>query len=97
MLDIELSPWRENSLNNELEAVPQFTEYLGIQIPHIEVQLQPGRDVASLIEAAANNWYLKQLGYSAAEDFMKRIETKCSRKAALGKQRNTFCPVFCRE
>lgn len=76
VLDIELSPWRENSLNNELEAVPQFTEYLGIQIPHIEVQLQPGRDVASLIEAAANNWYLKQLGYSAAEDFMKRIENE---------------------
>lgn len=76
VLDIELVPWRENSLNNELEAVPQFTEYLGIQIPHIEVQLQPGRDVASLIEAAANNWYLKQLGYSAAEDFMKRIENE---------------------
>ncbi|AVV58223.1 HPr kinase/phosphorylase [Paenibacillus glucanolyticus] len=76
VLDIELSPWQDNSLNNELEAVPQFTEYLGIQIPHIEIQLQPGRDVASLIEAAANNWYLKQLGYSAAEDFMKRVENE---------------------
>ncbi|KOP68526.1 serine kinase [Bacillus sp. FJAT-18019] len=74
VLDIELCPWKEDSLNNELEAVPQFTEYLGIQIPHIEVQLQPGRDVASLIEAAANNWYLRQLGYSAAEEFMKRVE-----------------------
>lgn len=74
VLDIELAPWQENSLNNELELVPQFTNYLGVQIPHIVVQLQPGRDVAGLIEAAANNWYLKQLGYSAAEDFMKRIE-----------------------
>ncbi|MEK3735080.1 MULTISPECIES: HPr(Ser) kinase/phosphatase [Paenibacillus] len=76
VLDIELSPWRENALNNELEVVPQFTEYLGIQIPHLEVQLQPGRDVAGLIEAAANNWYLKQLGYSAAEDFMSRIQNE---------------------
>ncbi|MCK8486565.1 HPr(Ser) kinase/phosphatase [Paenibacillus sp. MBLB2552] len=74
VLDIELVPWKENALNNELETVPQFTEYLGVQIPHIEIQLQPGRDVTGLIEAAANNWYLKQLGYSAAEDFMKRIE-----------------------
>jgi HPr kinase/phosphorylase len=32
------------------------------------------RDVAGLIEAAANNWYLKQLGYSAVDEFMKRIE-----------------------
>jgi Hpr(Ser) kinase/phosphatase len=74
VLDIELCPWQENSLNNELEQVTQYTEYLGVKIPHIEVQLQPGRDVAGLIEAAANNWYLKQLGYSAVEEFMKRIE-----------------------
>jgi len=74
VLDIELTPWQGDSLNNELEVVPQFTDYLGVQIPHIEIQLQPGRDVAGLIEAAANNWYLKQLGYSAAEEFMKRIE-----------------------
>lgn len=74
VLDIELSPWKENSLNNDLEVVPQFSEYLGVQIPYMEIQLQPGRDVAGLIEAAANNWYLKQLGYSAAEEFMKRIE-----------------------
>ncbi|WMT40905.1 HPr(Ser) kinase/phosphatase [Paenibacillus sp. D2_2] len=74
VLDIELTPWKGDSLNNELEVVPQFTDYLGVQIPHIEIQLQPGRDVAGLIEAAANNWYLKQLGYSAAEEFMKRIE-----------------------
>lgn len=74
VLDIELVPWKENALNNELETVPQFTEYLGVQIPHIEIQLQPGRDVAGLIEAAANNWYLKQLGYSAVDEFMKRIE-----------------------
>lgn len=74
VLDIELTPWKGDSLNNELEVVPHFTDYLGVQIPHIEIQLQPGRDVAGLIEAAANNWYLKQLGYSAAEEFMKRIE-----------------------
>lgn len=76
VLDIELAPWREDSLNNELEVIPQFTEYLGVKIPHIEVQLQPGRDVAGLIEAAANNWYLKQLGYSAVEEFMQRIENE---------------------
>ncbi|GGG72085.1 HPr(Ser) kinase/phosphatase [Paenibacillus radicis (ex Gao et al. 2016)] len=74
VLDIELSPWQENALNNELEVIPQFTEYLGVQIPHIEIQLQPGRDVAGLIEAAANNWYLKQHGYSAVDEFMKRVE-----------------------
>jgi HPr kinase/phosphorylase len=73
-LDIELTQWRENTLNNELEVESKFVDYMGVQIPHIEIQLQPGRDVGGLIEAAANNWYLQQLGYSAAEDFMQRLE-----------------------
>ncbi|TVY03342.1 HPr(Ser) kinase/phosphatase [Cohnella terricola] len=74
VLDIELSPWQDKALNNDLELEPKTTEYMGVRIPHIEIQLQPGRDVAGMIEAAANSWYLKQQGYSAAEEFMKRIE-----------------------
>lgn len=75
VLDIELTTWREGELSNALELEPKFTEYMGVQIPHIEIPLQPGRDVAGLIEAAANNWYLKQLGYSAVEEFMQRIQS----------------------
>lgn len=74
-LDIELTKWQKNSLNNELEVKSTFTEYMDVQVPHLEIQLQPGRDVAGLIEAAANNWYLKQQGYSAAEEFMRRLES----------------------
>lgn len=73
-LDIELTQWADNSLNNELELETKYVEYMDVQIPHIQIQLQPGRDIAGLIEAAANNWYLHQQGYSAAEEFMKRIE-----------------------
>jgi len=73
-LDIELTRWRDNELNNDLDLEPQFVEYMGVKIPHVEIQLQPGRDVAGLIEAACNNWYLKQQGYSAMEDFMKRLD-----------------------
>lgn len=78
VLDIELTKWQNDALNNELELEPKFTEYMDIRIPHIEIQLQPGRDVAGLVEAAANNWYLRQQGYSAAEDFMKRIQSDLS-------------------
>lgn len=66
--------WQEHALNNDLELEPCFTEYMDIKIPHIEIQLQPGRDVAGLVEAAANNWYLRQQGYSAAEEFMQRLQ-----------------------
>ena len=75
VLDIELTKWQEHALNNDLELEPTFTDYMDIPIPHIEIQLQPGRDVAGLIEAAANNWYLRQQGYSAAEEFMQRLQS----------------------
>jgi HPr kinase/phosphorylase len=74
VLDIELTPWEDKALNNELELTPKLSEYLGVNIPYIEIQLQPGRDVAGLIEAAANSWYLKQQGYSAVEEFMQRLQ-----------------------
>lgn len=75
VLDIELTKWQDQTLNNELELEAKFVDYLEVPIPHIEIQLQPGRDVAGLIEAAANNWYLRQQGYSAMEDFMKRLQS----------------------
>ena len=73
-LDIKLTKWDDDSLNNELEIEPKFRKYMGVSVPHIEIQLQPGRDVAGLIEAAANNWYLQQQGYSAMDEFVERIE-----------------------
>lgn len=74
VLDIELTKWQENDLNNDLELEPKFSEYMDVRVPHIEIQLQPGRDVAGLVEAAANNWYLRMQGYSAMDEFMKRLE-----------------------
>lgn len=73
VLDIELTKWKDNELYNDLELEPKYTTYMDVRIPHIQIQLQPGRDVAGLVEAAAHNWYLRQQGYSAAEEFMKRL------------------------
>lgn len=73
-LDIHLTKWEKDALYNDLEQEFHYTEYMSVKIPSMEIQLQPGRDVAGLIEAAANNWYLKEQGYSAAEEFMSRIE-----------------------
>src|SRR5699024_5235810 len=68
-LEIELTKWQGDSLYNDLEVETKFTSYMDVEIPYIQIQLKPGRDVVGLIEAAVNNWYLKQQGYSAAEEF----------------------------
>src|SRR5699024_6731190 len=79
-LDIELTKWQDNYLYNELEVEMKTKSYMGVEIPSLEIQLKPGRDIAGLIEAAVNNWYLKEQGYSAAEEFMERIEQETDEK-----------------
>src|SRR5690625_5123840 len=80
-LDIELTKWQDNYLYNELEVEMKTKSYMDVEIPSLEIQLKPGRDVVGLIEAAVNNWYLKEQGYSAAEEFMERIEQEADEKA----------------
>lgn len=75
-LEIKLTKWEKDALYNELDQEFEYTDFMGVKIPSFEIQLQPGRDVAGLIEAAANNWYLKQQGYSAVQEFMSRIEAE---------------------
>lgn len=75
-LDIELTKWEGTSLYNDLDVETEITSYMDVEIPSMQIQLKPGRDVVGLIEAAVNNWYLKQQGYNAAEDFMQRIENE---------------------
>lgn len=74
VLDIELIKWKENELYNDLELEPEYSNYMDVKIPYIQISLQPGRDVAGLVEAAAHSWYLRQQGYSAAEEFMSRLK-----------------------
>ena len=73
-LDIELTKWEGSSLYNELDVETKTQTYMDVEIPSMQIQLKPGRDVVGLIEAAVNNWYLKQQGYNAADDFIERIE-----------------------
>jgi HPr kinase/phosphorylase len=83
-LDIQLTKWEKDALYNDLDQEFHYTDYMGVKIPSMEIQLQPGRDVAGLIEAAANNWYLKQQGYSAAEEFRSRIEADITKSDREG-------------
>lgn len=73
-IDIELTKWDDKQLYNDLEVKAQYSDYMGVKIPYYQIQLKPGRDVVGLIEATIRNWYLKQQGYSAADEFMKRLE-----------------------
>ncbi len=46
---------------------------LGLRIPHVELPVAPGRDMAQLIEVAALDQKLKSLGHDSAVEFNKKL------------------------
>ena len=50
-----------------------YYEILGIKVPHIELYVRPGRDIARLIEVAAMVQALKRMGHDPAKDFNDRL------------------------
>lgn len=72
-LDIVLSSWDEKKYYDAIEHSNETIEYLDVSVPHLEIPVRPGRDIASLIEVAAKNWRLEQQGYSAFNEFNERI------------------------
>lgn len=74
-LDIVLSAWDEKKYYDGIETTKEMIEYLDVPVPHIEIPIRPGRDIASLIEVAAKNWRLEQQGYTALNEFYERIES----------------------
>jgi HPr kinase/phosphorylase len=50
-----------------------YYEILGMRMPHIELYVRPGRDIARLVEVAALTQALKKMGHDPARDFNDRL------------------------
>src|SRR6267154_1076230 len=50
-----------------------YYEILGLNVPHIELFVRPGRDMARLVEVAALTQALKKMGHDPAKDFNDRL------------------------
>ena len=55
---------------------PQFRDVMGVQLPFISLPVAPGRDMAHVIEVAAMNQTLKNMGIDAAQEFDHRLRTR---------------------
>jgi HPr kinase/phosphorylase len=70
---VTLEPWQENRNYERLGLDQDFSEILGIKLPNVVIPVKPGRDVALLIETAAQNTKLQSLGFNAAQQFNKQL------------------------
>ncbi len=70
---INIEPWDNEKVYDRLGLDEQTTEILGINVPSITIPVQPGRNLAVIIEVAAMNKRQKKLGYNAAADLLSRL------------------------
>lgn len=74
-LDLVITLKRDSAMN-EMERVAvagQTIEILGIEVPHIQLPVAAGRDMAQLIEVAALDQKLRVLGHDSAVEFNKKL------------------------
>lgn len=78
-LIVQLEDWDSGKAYDRLGTEQKYMELLGVKVPVIEIPVRPGRNLPIIIEAAAMNERLKNMGYNSAKEFnqnvLKWIET----------------------
>lgn len=82
-LAIELVDWQEGREYDRLGLEPQGYELLGVEIPLQRIPVRPGRNMTSIVEVAARNQLLKEMGYHSAIEFQDRLEKRMAEMARL--------------
>ena len=70
---IHLEAWKEKKAYDRLGLTEDFTTIMDVRVPQLVLPVRPGRNVAVVIEVAARNYSLKQMGYSAAQELDRRL------------------------
>ena len=81
-LVISLREWTPDAIEERTGLEENFYEILGMRVPHIEIYVRPGRDIARLVEVAALTQALKRMGHDPARDFNERLISFMSQQAA---------------
>jgi HPr kinase/phosphorylase len=71
-LVVTLKDWQEVEADR-IGLDREFYEILGLQVPHLTIPVRPGRDMARLIEVAAMDQKLKDLGQNSAVNFNTKL------------------------
>ena len=72
-LVINLEQWKEGYAYDRLGLDEQSVSILGVQLPTLTIPVQPGRNLAVIIEVAAMNNRHKKMGYNAALELTNQI------------------------
>jgi HPr kinase/phosphorylase len=78
-LEIHLEEWDKEREYDRLGLNDTYKEYLGTQIIYHGVPVRPGRNLAVICETAAVNRRQKKMGYNAAEELYRRVQSNLAK------------------
>lgn len=66
-LVVEMEPWKEGKFYDRFGLDEQSMNILGVELPQVTIPVQPGRNLAAIVEVAAMNNRHKKYGFNSAE------------------------------
>ncbi len=82
-LALELVNWEDGRAYDRLGLEEETHCILDIEIPLLKIPVRPGRNITSIVEVAARNQLLKEMGYNSAVEFQDRLEKRMAEMAWL--------------
>ena len=78
-MNVHLELWQKDKEYERLGLEETKTSILGVEIPQLVIPIHPGRNLAVVLEVAARNLRLKQMGFNAAEEIERRLNERLMR------------------
>ncbi|MBR0063534.1 MAG: HPr(Ser) kinase/phosphatase, partial [Oscillospiraceae bacterium] len=73
-LIVQLETWKPGTEYDRIGNEYHYMDILDVKVPHITIPIQPGRNLAVILEVAAMNNRQKRQGYDSAKEFAERID-----------------------
>ena len=72
-LIVTLIPAKDQEELDRLGLEREGLDVLGEKVLHVQLSVAPGRDIARLVEVAAMDYHLKDMGIDMAGEFNRRL------------------------
>ena len=78
---VHLEEWDDRKAYERTGLDTDEVDVLGVQVPHIQLPIFPGKNVTVITEVIALNYLLKHYGYDAAIEFSNKLKERLEEKA----------------
>ena len=81
-LAVMMEEWKKEYEYDRLGLEESNIKILGIELPLLKMPVEPGRNMAIIIEVAARNQLLKESGYYSAREFDNKVIVRLQQKGS---------------